>query len=482
MSATPLPDVVAPAPTTSRDPRTWSSVKRNRYGWIITFSLLFLMMLNWADKAVLGIAAVPLMKQLGITPEQFGLVGSAMFLTFGVAQIVAAPIANKVSSKWILLALCLLWSLAQAPILLFASLPALWASRLLLGAGEGPLAPVLMHGIYKWFPEKKGATPAALASSGVTLGIVAFAPVLAWVIGQFGWQTAFAVLAIVGLVWALFWFIVGKEGPYTSRKAEQDIDGITREEAPVAVETKVRYWRTILSPSWIFAVLASFFGYWTFTLAMSWGPAYFQNVLGFSGQQAGTMIALPAAWGTIATVGLSALTQRLHLNGVPTRKARGWVLGAAGTFAGACLVSATLTTSPVLSITLMVFGFGTAPALFAITYLVVAELTTISQRGANLSIANAVLTTGGVFAPAVSGFLIGGAATPADGYRSAFALAGGLMLTFSVLALLFVNQQRDRRRLGLDAAGATAPVASTPAACNSAAEIEPTPVQASTSA
>ena len=480
MSATPLPDVVAPAPTTSRDPRTWSSVKRNRYGWIITFSLLFLMMLNWADKAVLGIAAVPLMKQLGITPEQFGLVGSAMFLTFGVAQIVAAPIANKVSSKWILLALCLLWSLAQAPILLFASLPALWASRLLLGAGEGPLAPVLMHGIYKWFPEKKGATPAALASSGVTLGIVAFAPVLAWVIGQFGWQTAFAVLAIVGLVWALFWFIVGKEGPYTSRKAEQDIDGITREEAPVAVETKVRYWRTILSPSWIFAVLASFFGYWTFTLAMSWGPAYFQNVLGFSGQQAGTMIALPAAWGTIATVGLSALTQRLHLKGVPTRKARGWVLGAAGTFAGACLVGATLTTSPVLSITLMVFGFGTAPALFAITYLVVAELTTISQRGANLSIANAVLTTGGVFAPAVSGFLIGGAATPADGYRSAFALAGGLMLTFSVLALLFVNQQRDRRRLGLDAAGATAPLASTPAASNSVAEVEPTPVQAST--
>ncbi|GAA5201917.1 MFS transporter [Arthrobacter gyeryongensis] len=471
MSATPLPGV-APGAANSRDPRTWSRARRNRYGWFITFTLLFLMMLSWADKAVLGIAAVPLMKQLGITPEQFGLVGSAMFLTFGVAQIVAAPIANKVSSKWILLVLCLLWSLAQAPILLFASLPALWASRLLLGAGEGPLAPVLMHGIYKWFPEKKGATPAALAASGVTLGIVAFAPVLAWVIGQFGWQTAFAVLAVVGLVWTVFWFIAGKEGPYTSRKAEQDIDGIAPEEAPVVAETKVRYWRTILSPSWIFAVLASFFGYWTFTLAMSWGPAYFQNVLGFSGQQSGTMIALPAAWGTIATVGLSALTQRLHLKGVPTRKARGWVLGASGAFAGACLVGATMTTSPVLSIALMVFGFGTAPALFAITYLVVAELTTIGQRGANLSIANAVLTTGGVFAPAVSGFLIGGAATPADGYRAAFALAGGLMLTFGILALVFVNQQRDRRRLGLDAAVVPAPVAPTLTAEAKSAHLE----------
>jgi MFS family permease len=145
-------------------------------------------------------------------------------------------------------------------------------------------------------------------------------------------------------------------------------------------------------------------------------------------------------------------------------------------------VAATLTTSPVLSVILMVFGFGTAPALFAITYLVVAELTTIAQRGANLSIANAVLTTGGVFAPAVSGFLIGGAATPAEGYRAAFALAGGLLLAFGVLALLFINQQRDRRRLGLEVADDAAPAASTLAASTTATGLEVTPAQASTKA
>lgn len=455
MSEDNLRDMTTGSSTTA-DPRHWSSRKRNRYGWFITVSLLFLMMLSWADKAVLGIAAVPIMEDLDITPAQFGLVGSAMFLTFGAAQLVAAPIANKVSSKWILLVLCLLWSIAQVPVLLFASLPALWASRLLLGAGEGPLAPVLMHGVYKWFPEKKGATPAALASSGVTLGIVAFAPVLAWVIGQFGWQMAFALVAVIGLAWSVFWFIAGKEGPYTSRQAEREIDGLVADEEPVLVENKVRYWRTILSPSWILAVLTSFFGYWTFTLAMSWGPAYFQNVLGFSGQQAGAMIALPAAWGAIATVGLSALTQRLHLKGVATRKARAWVLGGAAVFAGTCLCAATITASTTLSIALMVFGFGTAPALFAITYLVVAELTTIAQRGANLSIANAVLTSGGVIAPAVSGFLIGGAGTTETGYNTAFVLAGGLMLGAGLLTLLLVNQQRDRRRLGLD--GVSAPV------------------------
>jgi MFS family permease len=449
--ADPTPPQALAAPT--KDPAAWSYEKRRRYGWLVTVSLLFLMMLSWADKAVLGLAAVPIMKDLHITPEMFGLVSSAMFFTFGVAQLVAAPLANRIQSRWILLVICILWSLAQAPILVFSTLPALWVSRLLLGAGEGPLAPVMMHGVYKWFPAKKGATPAALASSGVTLGIVAFAPVLAWVIGAYGWRAAFAVLAVVGLAFALYWLLIGKEGPYTSRAAELKLDAHrAAPTGPATPEARVPYLRTILSPSWIFAVLTSFFGYWTFTLAMSWGPAYFQTVLGLTGQQAGTLIALPAAWGAIATVGLSALTQRLHLRGIPTRKSRAWVLGGGAVFGGAALLAAALVPNPVVAVALMVFGFGTAPALFALSYLVVAELTSVAQRGANLSIANAVFTTGGVFAPAVSGFLIGGAATQAAGYAASFALAGGLLLALGVLSLIFINQQRDRRRLGLDPA------------------------------
>lgn len=456
-AAPPPPPSAPPAPAAlevdSKDPRYWSARKRTRYAWMLTGLLLFLMMLSWADKAVLGLAAVPLMEDLNITPEQFGMVSSAMFLTFGLAQLVAAPLANRIRAKTLLLGMCLIWSLSVMPVVVLATLPALWVSRLALGAGEGPVAPVLMHAIYKWFPSKKGATPAAVASSGVTLGIVVFAPVLAWVIAQFGWRAAFLSLAAIGVVWCAIWMVVGKEGPYTSLAVEKEIEGTALAPSTPGAsrvnEEKVPFFRTILNPTWIFAVMASFFGYWTFTLAMSWGPAYFQTVMGFTGQQAGSLIALPAAWGVVATVGLSALIQRLDQKGVPTRRSRGWTLGIAGTAAGAALLLSTLVSSPLLGLALMSFGFGTAPALFAITYLIVGELTTISQRGGHLNIANALLTTGGVFGPAVGGFLIGGATTPADGYRLAFQVTAVLLLTFGLLTLAFVNQQRQRHRLGI---------------------------------
>lgn len=473
LDAQPRPTDVSPEAHDPHDPAHWTARRRSRYGWTITAMLLVLMMISWADKAILGIVAVPLMTDLGLTPEQFGLLGSAVFFLFGIAQLVSAPIANRVKSKWFLLVLCLIWSVAQVPIFVFASLPALWFSRVLLGAGEGPLAPISMHATYKWFPAAKGATPAAIVSSGVTLGIVAFAPVLAWIAADFGWKATFIFLALIGVVWASAWIILGKEGPYSSARAEQEIQardtareqGITAAVLPAghdamdgapadvaAADAKVGYLRSLLTPTWLFAVLCSFLGYWTFTVATTWLPAYFENVLGSTTQQAGSLITLPALWGTVATIGLSWLTQRLGARGIATRRSRGLILGGAAAFAGIMVVLGTLTTTPWLATLCFTFGFGTAPALFALTYLVAAETTSTAQRGAMLQVTNAVLTTGGLLAPAVVGFIVGRAVTPAAGYSQAFMLTGAMLAIAGVLACLFINQQRDRRNLGLDVA------------------------------
>lgn len=437
----------------SKDPARWPTRKRTTYGWIVTGMLLLLMMISWADKAILGIVAVPLMKDLGITPAEFGLLGSAVFMFFGIAQFVAAPIANKVKAKWILLVLCLVWSVAQVPIFVFASLPALWFSRLLLGAGEGPLAPIIMHSVYKWFPARRSATPAALASSGVTLGIVAFAPVLAWINSEFGWKSTFIFLGALGVAWSVLWLLIGKEGPFTSVQVEREIEGkaeIVENSSMLATDTKVRYLSSFLTPSWLLAVLCSFLAYWTFTVATTWLPAYYETVLGAGTQAAGSLIALPAIWGAVATVGLSWFTQYLGNRGIATRWSRGAVLGAAATFSGAMVIAGTLTTVPAMITICFMFGFGTAPALFAVTYLVAAETTSVGQRGAVLQITNAFLTAGGLFAPMVVGFLVGGAATPAAGYSQAFLLTGIMLAVAGVVSCLFINQQRDRRRLGLD--------------------------------
>lgn len=136
--------------------------------------------------------------------------------------------------------------------------------------------------------------------------------------------------------------------------------------------------------------------------------------------------------------------------GLAIRYSRGLVLGATALFSGAMVLVGTNVEEPALAIACFTFGFGTAPSIFALTYLVIAETTTIGQRGAMLQYSNAILTSAGLFAPAVVGMLVGSASSAVVGFEHAFVLTGAMMFGSGLLSLLFINQQRDRKRLGLD--------------------------------
>ena len=50
--------------------------------WLVVALLFLFMLINFADKAVIGIAAVPIMQGLQLSPRQFGLIGSSFYLLF----------------------------------------------------------------------------------------------------------------------------------------------------------------------------------------------------------------------------------------------------------------------------------------------------------------------------------------------------------------------------------------------------------------
>src|SRR5690242_499880 len=83
--------------------------------WKITFLLFLFMLVNFADKIVVGLAGVPIMTELKLEPEQFGLLGSSFFLLFSVSAVAVGFLVNRVATRWVLLALAAIWALAQFP-------------------------------------------------------------------------------------------------------------------------------------------------------------------------------------------------------------------------------------------------------------------------------------------------------------------------------------------------------------------------------
>jgi MFS family permease len=178
----------------------------------LVVALLFLFMLiNFADKAVIGIAAVPIMQELRLSPRQFGLVGSSFFLLFSVSAIVTGFIVNRVQTRWALLTMGLVWAFTQFPMLGTVGFVTLVACRIALGAGEGPAYPVALHSAYKWFPNELRTLPTAIIAQGAGIGIMVSLPALNWVIVTYSWHWAFGILGIVGLAWAVAWLALGRE-------------------------------------------------------------------------------------------------------------------------------------------------------------------------------------------------------------------------------------------------------------------------------
>ena len=83
--------------------------------WKITFLLFLFMLVNFADKIVVGLAGAPIMDELKLSPEQFGLLGSSFFFLFSISAIVVGFIVNRVDTRWVLLAMAVIWSVAQFP-------------------------------------------------------------------------------------------------------------------------------------------------------------------------------------------------------------------------------------------------------------------------------------------------------------------------------------------------------------------------------
>ncbi|MDU6378366.1 MAG: MFS transporter, partial [Bradyrhizobium sp.] len=315
------------APTTLQGTSRTRPAATPKGAWKVTFLLFLFMLVNFADKIVVGLAGVPIMTELNLSAEQFGLLGSSFFFLFSISAIVVGFIVNKVPTRWVLLVLALVWAVAQFPMVGSVGFTTLLICRIILGAGEGPAASVAVHAIYKWFPDEKRAMPTAILSQGSAFGVILAVPALNFVIVNYGWHYAFGALGIVGLMWSAAWLWLGQEGPL----AEIELAGLR--------EQRVPYLQLLTSRTFVGCVAATFGAYWALSLGLTWFTPFLVKGLGFSQQQAGFISILPWVFGACVVMTTGWLSQRLMARGVSTRMARG-VLGATPLIFGGMLMAA----------------------------------------------------------------------------------------------------------------------------------------------
>ena len=403
--------------------------------WTVASMLFLYMLVNFADKAVVGLAAVPIMRELGLSPREYGLLGSSFFLLFSISGILVGFAANRYSTRRIILLLAMVWALAQFPMIGAVGFSTLLICRVVLGAGEGPAGSVGLHAIYKWFPDEKRTIPTAILSQGAAVGVVVALPLLNMIIVHASWHWAFGTLGIIGLCWVLGWWWLGREGP------------IVDPPMPEAGALRVGYSRILLAPTFIGCVVACFGAYWALSLGLTWFTPFVVKALGFSQASAGFISTLPWLMGACTVMLAGWISQILVGRGVSSRSARG-VLGCVPLIVGGLLVLAVPHVSDAAAkLALLVVGGGLTGPIYVVCAPMIAEFTPIAQRGAVIAIFGAIYTLAGIIAPYVSGSLIQGAATVLDGYQQGYMVSGSAQIIGGIAGLLLMWPARDRERI-----------------------------------
>jgi MFS family permease len=411
-----------------------SDKRPGRGAWAIVAMLFFFMLINFADKAIIGLAGVPIMAELNLTPKQFGLVGSSFFLLFSVSAVVTGFIVNRVHSKWALFAMGLIWSLAQIPMLGTVGVEVLIASRIVLGAGEGPAYPVALHAVYKWFPDQKRVVPSAIIAQGGGIGVVVAIPLLNAIITHYNWHVAFGALGMAGLVWVILWALIGAEGNIGAQTAPKEA------KSPLSVPYRDLLFNRTNLGSWC----AYFGAYFGLALMLSWFTPYLVTGLGFDQAAAGKLTALPFVIGLVVMLAAAWLSQRMLAGGASSRMARAIVCGIAMCLGGLALIATPYVASPALKIALIVAGTSLPSVVYILAPAMLGEIAPDSQRGAVLAINSAVGTSAGILAPYVMGAVIEGAASAAEGYSNGFVICGIVTLIGALIGLLLMNPEKER--------------------------------------
>jgi len=184
----------------------------NGYRNYVLVMLTIVYVFNFVDRQILVVLQESIKADLGLSDTQLGLLSGFTFAIFYVTMgIPIARFADRSNRRNIVAVSLGLWSAMTALSGLAQNYVQLLLARIGVGVGEAGGSPPAHAMISDYFPPEKRATALSIYSTGIYIGVLVGFILGGYLNEYFGWRTAFLVLGIPGVVYALLFFFSVKE-------------------------------------------------------------------------------------------------------------------------------------------------------------------------------------------------------------------------------------------------------------------------------
>ena len=179
-----------------------------KQSWTVFWLLFLLYMFDYMDRMVI-VSLFPFLKQdMGMTDAQCGLLVSAVYWSILIFSFPASILVDRWSRTKSISIMAVLWSIATLACAFTKNFSQLFITRAAIGIGEAGYAPGGTAMLSANFPKEKRARILGLWNASIPLGSALGIGIGGFVAHHFGWQHAFGLVAVPGLLLAIGFYFV----------------------------------------------------------------------------------------------------------------------------------------------------------------------------------------------------------------------------------------------------------------------------------
>ena len=397
----------------------------------------------YIDRVNISVAIIPMQEQFGWSDSQVGFIFSSFYLGYMLTMALGGYLSDKFGGKRVLGWGVVLWSIFTilTPLAAHNGFFALFCIRVLMGIGEGVTFPA-WHSLYaRWIPFNERTRAIAFTNSGISIGTIIGYIGTQMIIIAMGWEWAFYIFGVVGLVWFIFWYRNVTSYPSDHQRITEEELAYIQENAPSSVPAKKIPLRELLvNKPFLAIVAATFANNWSLFVFLSFLPKFIDNELGIE-LESSTFVILVIIPSIISVIALNAggyIADSLIKGGMRVIKVRK-TLNSIGFFGSAvCLFMIPFFESIMIIIVLICITnlfTGAAAGGFGVNHADIGPSTT----GTLVGIASTFGMIAGVVGNAVSGYVL----DITNSWTLVFHIAASLIVVGGLIYLFFASDQKQ---------------------------------------
>ena len=269
--------------------------KMSNYRWTISAMIFFATSINYLDRAVISLLKSDLEKIYNWSESDYSNLVICFQIAYAVGLLFAGRFIDKVGTKIGYAVSVGTWSLAAASHAFASTVFGFGAARAFLGLTEAGNFPSAIKTVAEWFPKKERALATGIFNSGANIGAIIAPLTVPFIAINYGWQWAFIITGIFGLIWLILWLIIYEVPAKNARLNKLEFDYIHSDDVESTIvqteEQKPKVsWLKLLrfKQTWAF-IAGKFFTDPVWWFYLFWLPAFLQAEFGLTG----TAVSMP---------------------------------------------------------------------------------------------------------------------------------------------------------------------------------------------